>query len=70
MYICDNNRYLVCIPYSIENLHIMADDLGIGKHWFHKNNYDIPKRRIDDIQSKCKIVYSRKILNVIKHGTL
>lgn len=64
-YYCDNKRHLVCVPYSIENLHKMAEDLGIKKCWFHKNHYDIPKRRINEIQSLCQIVSSKDIVNII-----
>ena len=62
---CDNKRHLVCVPYSIENLHKMAEKLGIKRCWFHKNHYDIPKRRIDEIQNKCNIVSSKEILKII-----
>lgn len=55
-YYCDNKRHLVCKPYSKENLHVMAADLGIGQHWFHKDHYDIPKTRINEIMNKCIIV--------------
>jgi len=65
-YYCDNKRHLVCKPYSVENLHKMADELGIKKCWFHKNHYDIPKRRIDEIKNKCKEVSPREILKIIK----
>ena len=65
-FVCDNKRHLVCLPYSIENLHKMASILGIKKHWFHKNHYDIPKTRITEIQSKCRITTSREILKIIK----
>ena len=44
---CDDKRHLVCIPYSVQNLHRMAEDLGIRKCWFHKNHYDIPKGMIN-----------------------
>ena len=57
----------MCVPYSIENLHIMANDLGIKKCWFHKDHYDIPKRRIEEIQSKCEIVTDRNINNIRKN---
>jgi len=67
-FLCDNKRHLVCIPYSIENLHIMAKELGIKKCWFHKNHYDIPKKRIKEITDKCEIVNSQKILTIIKGG--
>lgn len=64
-FFCDNNRHLVCIPYSIDNLHKMADELGIKRCWFHKDHYDIPKRRIMEIMSKCSIVETRQIARII-----
>ncbi len=69
-YYCDNMRHLVCIPYSIENLHEMADDLNIKRCWFHKNHYDIPKRRIDEIKEKCNVVSRKDIFSIIKTGKL
>ena len=66
-YICDNKRHLVCIPYSILNLHRMADDLNIDRAWFHKDHYDMPKKRIEEITSKChEVVNSREIVLNIK----
>ena len=65
-YYCDNQRHLVCIPYSIENLHKMADDLGIKHCWFHKSHYDIPLRRMEEIQDKCEVVSSKIILTIVK----
>lgn len=64
---CDNKRHLVCVPYSLENLHRMAEILGIHRCWFHKNHYDIPKKRIEEIQSKCVIIPSREIVKIIKN---
>jgi hypothetical protein len=64
-FICDSRRHLVCEPYSIPNLHLMANELNIKKHWFHKNHYDIPLRRIEEITSKCILVDSREIINII-----
>lgn len=43
----------------------MAQTLGIKRCWFHKNHYDIPKRRIQEITSKCKLISSKKILKII-----
>lgn len=65
-YICDSVRHLVCVPYSIENLHAMAEDLGIKRCWFHKNHYDIPMRRIEEIKKKCHIVSSKEIVEIIR----
>lgn len=68
IYYCDNHRHLICKPYSIENLHIMAKDLNIKKCWFHGNHYDIPKRRIEEIKLKCENVSSRIIVGIIKNN--
>ena len=66
IWVCDNARHLVCLPYSIKGLHIMGDILNIKRCWFHKNHYDIPVRRIKEIQEKCKIVSSQEIVKIIK----
>lgn len=71
-YYCDDLRHLVCYPFSVPNLHRMARELGIKKCWFHLGgngkypHYDIPKRRIAEIQAKCKVVSGREILSIIK----
>lgn len=69
-YVTDGKRHLVCIPYSIENLHAMATDLNIGRHWFHNTpnlqHYDIPKKRMDEITSKCTLVSSKDIVKIIR----
>ena len=69
-YLTDGQRHLICFPYSKENLHKMADDLGIKRCWFHKNHYDIPKKRIAEIEAKCRFVSSREIVKIIKGGHL
>jgi hypothetical protein len=45
----------------------MAADLDIKKCWFHKDHYDIPKKRIEEITAKCKLVSSKEIIKIIKH---
>jgi len=67
-FICDKKRHLVCIPYTIENLHKMAEELDICRCWFHESHYDIPKRRIDEVTSKCRIVSSKEIVMIIRSG--
>lgn len=67
IYLTDQARHLICYPYSIENLHIMAAELNIKHCWFHKNHYDIPKRRIAEIESKCYIITSQEIVRIIKN---
>jgi len=63
--ICDKNRHLICVPYSITNLHLVAERLKIKKCWFHKDHYDIPKRRIEEITSVCVVVSTRAIKLII-----
>lgn len=65
-YYCDTKRHLVCIPYSIENLHKMAKDLNIKRCWFHKNHYDIPKRRISEVTNKCLIISTIDVVRIIR----
>lgn len=70
-YYCDKYRHLVCVPFSIENLHKMAEDLNIGKHFFEVSklgfaHYDIPKMRVEQIMAKCEVVSQKDILRIIK----
>jgi hypothetical protein len=67
-YLTDGKRHLICVPYSIDNLHLMAKDLDINRCWFHGGSlahYDLPKRRIDEITSKCELVSSKEIVRII-----
>lgn len=67
-YLTDKKRHLICQPYSIDNLHAMAADLGIKRCWFHKDHYDIPKRRLAEIEAQCEIVSSKDIVRIINGG--
>lgn len=64
-YFCDAHRHLVCVPYSVENLHKMAEKLEIDRCWFHKDHYDIPKKRINEITEQCTLVSKRRIFEMI-----
>lgn len=71
IYYTDRKRHLICEPYSIKNLHKMADELNINRCWFHNNkhpHYDIPKRRINEIEEKCQIISPKELLVKIKNG--
>lgn len=63
---CDHKRHLVCIPYSVENLHEMARALGIKRCWFHRDHYDVPKTRVAEIAERCEVVSPREILRIIR----
>lgn len=44
----------------------MAEDLNIKRCWFHKDHYDIPKKRIDEITAKCEMVSSKDIVKIMR----
>lgn len=73
-YYCDRRRHLVCKPYSIENLHKMAENLKIGQHFFEISkvgrlpHYDIPANRIHEIMSQCEIITKYEIVKIIRDG--
>ena len=59
----------MCVPYNVENLHKMAEDLGIKRCWFHGSkykHYDIPKKRVAEIQERCTIVSAKEILEICR----
>jgi hypothetical protein len=64
--ICDSARHLVCLPYSIDNLHAVAQTLNIKRHWFHGNHYDIPLLRKEEIKARCVLVTSRQVIAIIQ----
>lgn len=65
-FLTDGRRHLVCVPYSITNLHHMAMILKIRPCWFHRDHYDIPKRRVAEIEAKCTRISSRDLLKIIR----
>ena len=65
-YVTDGKRHLICVPYSIPNLHLMATRLGIKRCWFHKNHYDIPEKRIEEIEKQCVKVSQKNIVEIIR----
>lgn len=70
-YLCDNARHLITTPYSVDNLHAMAEDLRIKRCWFHdgsRPHYDIPKRRVAEIQAKSQVVTSKMIITIIEEA--
>lgn len=70
-YYCDKARHLVCVPYTVENLHKMAEELGIKRAWYHNASYahyDIPKRRIAEITAKCTVITSKQLLLLVRDG--
>lgn len=72
MYLFDEMRHVICVPYSVEGLHAMARDLGIKRCWFHRSplhpHYDLPKKLIEPLSHhpRMHMVTPRELLSVIK----
>jgi hypothetical protein len=70
-YICDAHRHLICLPYTVENLHRRAKELGIHRGWYHPGanekhpHYDIPKKRVREIMKRCRVVTSKEIVGIM-----
>lgn len=72
-YLTDGKRHLICVPYSVENLHRMAEDLGIKRCWFHGRprshpHYDLPKRQVERVTERCEVVSPREIVRIIRES--
>lgn len=79
-YYADVQRHLVCVPYTVANLHRMADDLGIARCWFDAAtlpkgatrsphpHYDIPAKRLAAILADPRVirVNARVVLGITK----
>ena len=68
-YYSDKQRHVVCIPYSIPNLHAMAQALGIKRSWYHIHpypHYDIPKYLQQHVADHSFVVSPKRILEIVK----
>jgi len=63
--VSDGRRHLVCLPYSIPHLHMMAAQIGLGKHWFHRDHYDIPVTKRTVIEQNALHVSPKSIVRLI-----
>lgn len=64
----DRARHLVCLPYSVENLHRVAEELEINRCWFDGDHYDVPARRKAEIEARDDVVVvsSKEIVRIIR----
>lgn len=68
-FLVDRQRHLICTPYCVENLHAMAESLGIKRHWFHAKpypHYDVPKKMQESIYLSCYITTSKMIVKIAR----
>ena len=67
LYLTDGHRNVICVPYSIENLHKMADDLGIKRSWFKEDHYEIPDSYYPQFEDKCERVTTPTLFKTVKN---
>lgn len=49
-----------------EELHAMADSIGLKREWFQKDHYDvIPTKRAEAIKLGAKVVSTRDIVRIL-----
>lgn len=70
-WLCDGDRHLVCLPYTLAGLHEMAAALNIAPSWFHGGrwpHYDIPKGRHAELMNRpdVRVVATRELLSRIR----
>jgi hypothetical protein len=65
LFLTDGRKNLICVPYSVENLHSMAMELGIPTRFFDRDKYKIPDTIRDDVEDKCELVSSQTIFRTI-----
>lgn len=71
IFVNDTKGNLICVPYSIENLHKMAAELGIKRKYFKKNHYKITNAKIwDKIKDKNRILETDLIGDIIRRPDL
>jgi len=69
MIVYDEQRHLACFPYSKDMLHIIAEQLGIKKCWFHKDHYDIPKHKQALVEKVAEKIPPKMLCAVIRLGS-
>lgn len=67
---CDGSRHIIAYPYTRENLHRVARELGLRRHWFHASDdhphYDMPLSRVEELTRRCVKVPARDLLRIVR----
>lgn len=68
-YLCDENRHLICLPFSLENMKEMLFQLELKRKGLSKipckRFYRIPFDRLEEIMAQCEVVAAWEILEII-----
>lgn len=77
-YYCDNAFRIVCRPYTIHNLHKMAEELDMPMHRFHTtvnisqpySFYTMPMERQKEIMKKCTVVTMKELFLITQKKSI
>lgn len=68
-YLCDQNRHLICLPYSQEHMKQLGAELVLKRRYLSKIEgkrfYRIPFDRVDEIENRAEVVPACRILQII-----
>lgn len=70
LYLTDGRKNIICLPYSIENLHQMAKELGMNEKYFNKDHYVVPDHMVDEIEDKCGKVSTQTLFLTARNGLM
>lgn len=62
----DSKKRLVCMPYSVSNLHTVAKTLGMKRGLFRSSHYAVPASKLVEIQQKSVIITATQANMIIK----
>lgn len=68
--VCDRHGRLVCVPFSIENLHRVARRLHVKKQWFSGPrrfpHYRVPISLMIEVRVRCEVASTRRVVEIIR----
>lgn len=67
LYLTDGVENVICLPYSKENMHKMADDLGIKKSWFKNDRFKVTKEFLDENEDALETVLPTTLFRSIRN---
>jgi hypothetical protein len=66
MLVIDEMRHIANDPYDLELLHKEVAAIGIKRCWFHRDHYDAPKKRFEELKKTLRVVSPREMLRLVR----
>ena len=65
--VCDERGHLVCMPYRLDYLHLLAERFGISPDRYHRGHYKAPEWMLEELMFHCKVMSSRDIVRIKRY---